>query len=186
VKRPAVIAIFGLAVAGCGGSSASQEPDRAVQVNVPSAECAPMRVNYGPYPGYDRRLDGIAWIEGTPRTAGLIALLWYWPDEWYRRRVEKARIVTGGVSPDGMNMKIMWVFKERSAKDRAGNDLLVTGRRHGGPGRYRGRFPAVGYGGPDDAPSYASIIDLPKPGCWRLTAATGRLRAAFDLRAVGG
>jgi hypothetical protein len=47
-------------------------------------------------------------------------------------------------------------------------------------------FAGIGYEGSGGAPSYASIIDVPKPGCWRLTLTTGKVTATVDLRAVRG
>jgi hypothetical protein len=48
----------------------------------------------------------------------------------------------------------------------------------------RQTFAEIWYEGQNGAPSYASIIDLPSPGCWRLTLTTGDLKATIDLRAV--
>jgi hypothetical protein len=55
-----------------------------------------------------------------------------------------------------------------------------------GPGSFSDTFAGIGYEGSDGAPSYASIIDVPKPGCWRLTLTTGKVKATVDLRAVHG
>ena len=53
-----------------------------------------------------------------------------------------------------------------------------------GPGTFRETFSAISYAGQEGAPSYASILDLDRPGCWRLTLTTGELRAHVDIRAV--
>jgi hypothetical protein len=80
----------------------------------------------------------------------------------------------------------MWVFLGRSARGRGGQQLSVKGRRLDGPGRFRASFAAIGYGGQRGAPSYASTIDVPEPGCWRLSLSTGELRADADFLAVEG
>jgi hypothetical protein len=73
-----------------------------------------------------------------------------------------------------------------SAKGHGGGEVLVEGRRLDGPGRFEARFSAIGYAGQEGAPSYASIIDVPRPGCWRLTLSTGKLKADVDVRAENG
>ena len=180
MKRAAVVAI--LALGGCGGSS--PPPDRAVQVDLPPQDCEPARVRYGPNPGPGAELDGIPWVRGGPRATGLVALFWFWPEEWSERRVRRARIYARGAGPKGLNMKVMWTFADPAAWQRAGADISIRGRRIGGHGRYSRTFPAVGSGTADDAPAYATIINLPRPGCWRLTATTGSLDGWVDIRAV--
>jgi hypothetical protein len=60
---------------------------------------------------------------------------------------------------------------------------VVEGRNLTGKGTFRDTFAAISYEGQEGAPSYASIIDLPTPGCWRLTLTTGDLRAHVDVSA---
>ena len=60
----------------------------------------------------------------------------------------------------------------------------MTGHRLDGPGRCRERFGAVSYAGQDGAPSYASIIDIPEPGLWRLELSAGTLRGSAEVRAI--
>lgn len=148
------------------------------------AACSPARVYYTPYPGGDRRLAMLPWVRGEPRTVGLVGLLWYWPENWQQSRLSSARIFTGGVAPAGYSTKILWAFLAPSAKGRGGSRLLVRGRRLDGPGSFRQEFAAISYEGQRGAPSYASIIDVPSPGCWRLQLSTGGLRASVVFRAV--
>jgi hypothetical protein len=110
----------------------------------------------------------------------------YWPESWKRRHLREARIFIGGVAPAGYNVKILWAFLAPSAKDRGGSELVVEGDRLDGRGAFRQEFAAIGYAGQRGAPSYASIIDVPRPGCWRLTLTTGDLSASIDFRAVRG
>jgi hypothetical protein len=79
---------------------------------------------------------------------------------------------------------MLWVFLGAAAAGRAGDQLRLVGRRMDGPGRFTDSFAGVGYEGSDGAPSYASIIDIPRPGCWRLTLTSGSLRATVDMRAI--
>ena len=175
-----LIAAAALVVSGCGGSTSSNpEPN-------PTAVCSGAHVHYAPYPGHARGLSGPPWICGAPRSDGLVGLLAYWPPAWQRRRLDEPRIYTGGKTPAGTSTKILWVFLAVSARNRGGDQLTVRGRRLDGPGTIRQRFAAIGYAGQDRAPSYASIIDLPRPGRWRLRLSTGTLRATVELRAIHG
>jgi hypothetical protein len=148
------------------------------------AACSPARVTYTRYPGGDERLATLPWVRGEPRTVGLVGLLWYWPESWQRNRLSSARIFTGGMAPAGYSTKILWAFLAPSAKGRGGSRLLVRGRRLDGRGSFRQEFAAISYEGQRGAPSYASIINVPNPGCWRLQLSTGGLRASVVFRAV--
>jgi hypothetical protein len=114
----------------------------------------------------------------------LVGLLWYWPESWHQRRLRSARIFTGGRAPAGYSTKILWAFLGRSAKGQGGARLVVRGRRLDQPGSFRQEFAAISYSGQQGAPSYASIIDVPEPGCWRLQLSTGSLRASVVFQAV--
>jgi hypothetical protein len=141
-------------------------------------------VQYQAYPGSGDGLSELPWVRGEPSDAGLVGLLWYWPEDWQRQHLREARIFTGGVAPAGYNVKILWAFLAPSAKHRGGGDLVIEGKRLDGPGATRQTFAAIQYAGQRGAPSYASIVDLPRPGCWRLTLTTGDLKANIDFRAV--
>jgi hypothetical protein len=183
----ATLGLLALLAAGCAGSPDEPPPaaQRPAAATAPAA-CEPARVRYRPYPGGDARLSGIPWVSGEPASTGLVGLLWYWPEEWRAKRLREARIYTGGVAPQGWNDKILWAFVAASARGRGGSELVVVGRRADGQAEFSDRFAAISYSGQEGAPSYASIIDVPTAGCWRLELATGRLRAHVDLLAVKG
>jgi hypothetical protein len=172
-----VVSTFGLLVVGAGDLGAASPAESA-------PACNPARVEYSRYPGGDSRLGGLPWVRGEPRGSGLVGLLWYWPESWRSRRLRAARIFTGGVAPAGYSTKILWAFLGRSAKGHGGARLVVRGRRLDGPGSFRQEFGAISYSGQRGAPSYASIVDVPGPGCWRLRLSTGTLRATVVLQAV--
>ena len=150
----------------------------------PRAACLPARVNYTPYNGSGQGLDRIPWVGGTPGRYRLRGLLWYWPPSWREQHVERAQIYLHGKAPQGWTTKILWAFLGKPAKTRAGGELVVRGRRLDGRGTFTQRFGAIGYDGQNGAPSYASIIDVPKPGCWQLRLTTGQVRASVVFRAV--
>jgi hypothetical protein len=187
-----------LAAGACSSSNGASNPSGATTpksttragtgttVTAPAAPCHPPRVQYTDYPGTSEGLSGLPWVRGEPPDIGLVGLLWYWPESWKRRHLREARIFIGGVAPAGYNVKILWAFLAPSAKDRGGSELVVEGDRLDGRGAFRQEFAAIGYAGQRGAPSYASIIDVPRPGCWRLTLTTGDLSASIDFRAVRG
>jgi hypothetical protein len=97
-------------------------------------------VQYTDYPGSGEGLSGLPWVRGEPPDAGLVGLLWYWPEDWKRRHLREARIFTGGVVPAGYNVKILWAFLSPSAKDRGGSELVVEGDRLDAAGAFRQEF----------------------------------------------
>jgi hypothetical protein len=182
-----LVAVIAVALLfGCGGAKPASAPTAAARATATPAAgpCSPATVHRTPYPGHGKGLEGIPWIAGSPRDTGLVGLAWYWPTNW--PHVREARIFTGGMAPAGYSTKMMWVFLDPSAKQLADDQLRVAGRRMDGPGRFSDTFAGIGYEGSGGAPSYASIIDIPKPGCWRLTLTTGKVEATVDLRAVRG
>ena len=137
------------------------------------------------YPGDALGLGGIPWIQGEPADTRPIALLWYWPSSWTRNRTRVARIFTGGVAPAGYNVKILWTFLAPGAREKGGRNLMIRGHQLDGSGSFQaGPFSAIGYAGQRGAPAYASTIDVPQSGCWRLSLRTRGLAAQFDLWAV--
>ena len=182
MKRLALL--FVLLAAGCGGSDAQPQrsgtPAAKPAEAVATSACNTPRVRYTPYPGGDESMKSLPWIQA--REHELVGLLWYWPENWHD--IDRARVFTGGVAPAGYNAKVLWAFLAPSARDRGGQELVIEGRNLDGPGRWRDTFSAIGYSGQGGAPSYASILDLPTPGCWRLRLSTGELRATVDVLAV--
>jgi hypothetical protein len=149
-----------------------------------AASCPAARVHYTPYPDPAPGLSRLPWVDGDPKEVGLVGLLWYWPKSWQQRHAQPARIFTGGTAPAGYSTKVLWVFTASTAKNRGGGALVVRGRRLDGRGSFRQEFTAIGYEGQNGAPSYASIIVVPKPGCWRLDLSTASLRASVVVQAV--
>ena len=167
-----------VALASGAGASAS--------ATSPAARCNAAVVHYTPWPGGDSRLDNTPWVRGSSGGWGLVGLLWYWPQEWRAEARTRAVIYTGGQAPQGYSTKVLWAFTSRAAVAKGGGTLVVRGQRLGGRGRTVQRFAAISYDGQNGAPSYASIIKLPSPGCWRLSLSTGVLRASVVFQAIRG
>jgi hypothetical protein len=179
--RASVVLVVALAIPAL---LASEAREAGTAEGAARAGCAPARVEYTRYPGGDSRLRGLPWVRGEPRSPGLVGLLWYWPREWHERRLRAARIFTDGAAPAGYSTKVLWVFLGRSAKNRGGSRLLVRGQRLDARGTFEQEFAAVFYSGQNSAPSYASIVDVPAAGCWRLRLSTASLRASVVVQAV--
>jgi hypothetical protein len=116
------------------------------------------------------------WVAGSPRTSGLIGVL-------FGGEVVNGRLAVyaGGVNPGTRaNEKILWIVSRRK---RAGSRLAISGRKDGSTAvTYRRRLPEAGSA---QVPgyNYPSILDLPVPGCWKLTLRTGRVTATVSVLA---
>jgi len=121
-------------------------------------------------------LSGGRWVAGSPRTSGLVGAL-------FGGEVVNGRLAVyaGGVNPGTRgNEKILWIVARRK---RAGPRLVISGRRDGSTAvTYRRRFAEAGS---VQVPgyNYPSILDLPVPGCWKLTLRTGKVTATVSVLA---
>jgi hypothetical protein len=149
----------------------------------PASGCPASQVRHDSYRGGDHRTDRIPWLRGRPAGSGLAVLLAYWPQEWTRSRRRGATTYTGGEMPQGWSTKTLWTFVGRAQKDRGGRELLLKGTRLDAHGTFTQRFAAISFEGQAGAPSYASTVDVPKAGCWRLDVSTAKLRASVVVRA---
>jgi hypothetical protein len=150
-----------------------------VQPAVPSCP-----VSYVHYRSGDHRLGDLPWLRGQPDGSGLVLALAYWPEAWRRERRRGALIYTGTEMPQGSSTKALWAFLRPTQRNRGSGMVTMRGRRLDAPGHFTQRFYEISYEGQNGAPSYASTIDVPKPGCWRLTATTAKLRGSVVLRAL--
>jgi len=116
----------------------------------------------------------------------LVGLLAYWRQDWRAAHVTTAQMYAGGEAPNGgLNMKVLWAFLAPKAKRATDAQMLtVKARRLDGPGKTWQRFTAISYSGQNRAPSYASVINLPTPGCWRVEATAGSLHGTTTFRAL--
>jgi hypothetical protein len=136
-----------------------------------AASCPASPVHYERLPGVQPALAGLPWVAPQPRRAGLVGHLFYYgPLRWGRSRVRDFRIYSGGAAPGGrLQMKILWSGPERLE----GRTLVVRGTRLGRPGRFV-RTLAVG----------PSIVNVPSPGCWRLTLRAGGVTTRLTVLAL--
>lgn len=149
----------------------------------PSCPASP--VHYTPYPGGAPGLGRLPWIAGGPSKLGLVGLLWYWPADWKTAGVATARIYTGGTAPGrAMSTKILWAFVGPAKRAAEGSMLVVRGERLDAPGKTWQQFVPISYEGQKGSPSFASIVNLPQEGCWRVHLSAGRARTSVVFQAV--
>ena len=170
-----------MAVVALGAVLVAAGDSRSVRA---AAGCPVSQVRYDAYGGGDHSMDRTPWLRGRPATSGLAAVLWYWPQEWTDSHRSRAAIYTGAEMPQGWSTKVLWTFVRRAQRGQGGRELVVRGTRLDARGTFTQRFGAISYGGQRRAPSFASIIDVPKAGCWRLDVSTAKLRASVVVRAI--
>jgi hypothetical protein len=147
---------------------------------VATAKCNPAVVHYRSYKGVQVGLRPIPWIAASPASAGLVGFLFYYDaaNPWKQAQLPTLRIYSGGQSPDGrIAMKVLWE-RRHPAGASATNVLRMRGRRLDGPGSFAERL------NNDGASQYPSILNVPAPGCWRLTLKTGTTTAHVTVFAI--
>lgn len=146
----------------------------AVSSHAQTSTCG-ARVHQEPNPLL-RTLGKSRWVAGSPPRSGLIGVL-------FGGEVVNGRLAVyaGGVNPGTRgNEKILWIVSRRK---RTGSRLAISGRKDGSTAvTYRRRFAVTG-SAQVPGPNYPSIIDLPVPGCWKLTLRTGKVSATVSVLA---
>ena len=141
------------------------------------AEAAPCgaRVHQEPNPLLGT-LSGGRWVAGSPRKSGLVGFL-------FGGEVVDGRfaVYTGGLDPGTRSSeKILWVVPLRK---RVGPRLVISGRKDGSTTvTYRRRLSEASS---EQTPQhlFPSILDLPVPGCWKLTLRTAKITATVSVLA---
>ena len=90
-------------------------------------------------------------------------------------------VYAGGVNPGTRaNEKILWIVSRRK---RVGPRLVISGRKDGSTAvTYRRRLAEAG-SAQVPGHNYPSILDLPVPGCWKLTLRTAKISATVSVLA---
>jgi hypothetical protein len=126
-------------------------------------------------------LSALPWVAATPVRAQIFGLIFA-----YDARLDPPTFAlwTHGREPvGGRSEKVLWLVRARNA----GAVLRIRGRRVGG-GTMAATFDRVADASPRPAAGaeYASILDLPHAGCWRLDVSTGSARGSVVVRAIDG
>jgi hypothetical protein len=176
-----VVAAVSLAASLLFGSCSGDGENKTTARNNVTGKCGATTVNYHPYEGEGPGLAQLPWIAASPPSIGLVGHLFYYDSKnpWKRRRLSTLRMYSRGESPDGrLSMKILWDL--RGGESPPVLEVLAT--RTGGPGLALQQLPATS----SDASQFPSIIDLPAPGCWRLTLRVGATTGHVVVYVVPG
>lgn len=177
-KAPAVLVVSLALLAAGSGLARSGSVAHATVHSAP--RCESTLVHYRPYKGVDPGLASLSWIAASPTSSGLVAHLFYYDrlNVWRRNRLPRLRIYTGGQSPDGrISMKILWKLRRGGAPA-----MLVYGKKLNSSQSFSQQLsPAAG-----SSTQFPSIIDVPTPGCWRLTVKAGKTTGRVVFLALPG
>jgi hypothetical protein len=174
---PLGLIVAGL-VAGGGGFEAAVAPSAVFA----SSRCEATGVHYKPRAGIEVGLAPYPWIAASPASAGIVGHLFYYPavKAWMRAQAPGLEIYTRGQTPNGRaSMKVLWDFP----RVQTALPVQLRGKRLDRAGSFVQTFSPAGptRTGPTQ---YPSIIDVPAPGCWRLTLTTGTSVGRITMLAV--
>lgn len=173
---PVCVACALVAAAGCSGNGSAESARRGTTTS-PSIACAPATVHYSPYESAPANLRRTPWVAATPASSGLAGLLFYWGStQWGQthHRTRSLHIYSGGRAPgNGIHTKILWTLRRGRAAE-----LRLQGQRIDHSGTFSQRFPLTG------TRQFPSIVNVPRPGCWRLTLKAGKATGRVTVIAV--
>jgi hypothetical protein len=155
----------GFALAGCLVVSGESDAER-------SAHTCPMsHVHYVPFPGEQSGLRPLPWIATAPDGRFKAYLFFYPNTAWGRRKLLGARIFTIR-KPRNINPKVLWSTRVHGYD----LELSISGQRLDAPGSFQKTYDGFG-----DYPSY---VEVPAPGCWRVTVTTGSVSGSVVFSAT--
>jgi hypothetical protein len=181
VHAGGILASVGLAASLLLGSCSDDAGNNTTDERSVAEECGATSVHYQPYPGVGPGLARLPWIRASPPSIGLTGHLFYYDrrNAWERERLSPLRMYSGGKSPDDrVSMKILWELRRGSVPP----FLNVFATRIDGPGSSHQRLPSTS----SDPSQFPSIIDIPTPGCWRLTLNAGATTGHIVIDVVPG
>lgn len=120
--------------------------------------CGETQVFAGPGPDGALGLSDNPWSSATPADAGIVAYFWHSPPHLL--------FAPGSTQQN----KVLWI----NHGDSGGHVMIAAHPLDASSRVVHFDFPSAAGGTP-------SLIDLPKPGCWRLELAIGTTRATMDV-----
>lgn len=152
VRLSVVLVASALVSLGLSASSGARAP----------AGCPMSHVHYDSYPGVEQGLANVPWISSAPSASFRGHLFFYGGVPWAKQHLLGARIFTTR-KPRSIHPKVLWITRSRGY----GMKLRIVGERLDAPGSFAHTYPGFG-----DYPSY---VEVPQPGCWRITVTSGRV-----------
>lgn len=135
------------------------------------ATCPMSHVHYRAYAGAEPGLGPVPWVATAPDGLFKAHLFFYGAVPWGKRHLLGARIFTTRKARD-YNPKVLWITRAHGYRQ----TLTMTGRRLDAPGSF-----SATYNGFGDYPSY---VEVPAPGCWRVTVSTGSVSGSVVFSAT--
>jgi hypothetical protein len=174
------LALLVLVVLVATGSSASARRYGSVG---PLASCSGTPVHLEPLPA-SGGLSKLPWVQALAHRAGIVGLIFGYDP---KLQTDVARptfaLWTGGVAPaGGPAMKVLWIVRN----PHAAIDLVVRGQKIGGRRSFvvaRGVIAQDASSAPAQGFEYPSIVNIPSPGCWRLTVRSGAVVGSLVVAA---
>ena len=168
-------------LASCSGNGGGHPAASGIASS--TEDSAATTVHYGPDEGAQAGLAQLPWIAASPSSTGVVGHLFYYDrsNVWKMDRLPRLRMYSGGQSPDGrVSMKILWELLGRGTSPPPMLD--VQAKRLDGSGSFSQKLPSTS----SDAEQFPSIIDVPVPGCWRLTLKAGTTAGHVTILVVPG
>lgn len=139
------------------------------------ATCPVSHVHYGLDMRAEPGLRAVPWIATS--NGAFAGHLFYWSvTSWGRRRMLGARIFTTQRPRKAGHPKVLWLARHGAHY----GSLDIRGRRLDAPGSFHTRFANRGT---YDFPSY---VEIPTPGCWRVTVGAGGATGSVVFAALDG
>lgn len=176
------LAPLGLIVAGLFAGVGGLEAAGARSAVLVSRRCESSKVHYTPRSGTEAGLAPYPWIAASPASAGIVGHLFYYTavKAWMRARAPGLEVYTGGQTPNGRaSMKVLWDLPAVKVALPA----RLRGMRLDRAGSFAQTLSPAGPTGKGPT-QYPSIIDVPAPGCWRLTLTRGTTIGRVTVIAV--
>jgi hypothetical protein len=146
-----------------------------------SVACAATPVHGEPLPK-SGSLSQLKWVQATPRRAGIVGMLFAYDAKIAGEPPVFSLWAGGKAPPPGPSQKILWIVRNTHAH----GALVVRGRQLGHPVSFQASFMRVydASAKPAEGLEYASIIEVPNAGCWRLDVATGGAKGSLVVQVV--
>jgi hypothetical protein len=134
--------------------------------------CPMSHVLYRPSAGVDAQgLRSLPWIISAPAGRFTAHLFFYASVPWRNQHLLGARIFTTR-KPRNVNPKVLWITRTPGYSQ----TLTMRGQRLDAPGSFTTTYRGFG-----DYPSY---VNVPAPGCWRVTVTSGHATGSVVFSAT--
>jgi hypothetical protein len=146
-----------------------------------SVVCAATPVHGEPLPK-SGGLSQLKWVQATPHRAGIVGMLFAFDAQISGVPPMFSLWAGGKAPPPGPNQKILWIVRNTHAT----GTLVVRGRNLATGETFRDSFNRVFDASPAPAEGreYASIVNVPHAGCWRLDVVSGGAKGSLIVRVV--